>query len=1068
MDREAALKKAAELAAEFEIGPQNYKQAAAFRNDNRFQNFVELEGGGLEKFTEILEKGYYHSYHWSVRHFEEFNAHELIFWFKPNGEIYGFYEKIPELEKGAALSPDEARQIAEHHAIYNWNVDLFPYELVEHSKEKQISGRVDHKFVYERTDIQIGDAKYRLTLLVCGNQLSAVNYTVNIPENFDRRYSEMRSANNTIQNISTGIIGLIYGLLGVVLAIFILIRSNQLIWKPAIYWGLGIAFFSVFLLTINSLPFSWFSYDTSSSESNFLFRVLFNGLSGAIGFGAVIALSFMAAEGLGRMAFPKHIQWWEIWSGNVAGSLPVLKQTLAGYLFAIIILAFDVFFYVTTTQHFDWWSPAGILSNPNILATYLPWLDSIAISVQAGFWEEALFRAVPIAGIFILTKNNKYQKLWVLLVLFSQTLIFGAAHASYPQQPSYARVLEMIVPFFIMGVIYIYFGILPAVIAHFSVDVFWISLPLWVSSSNGIWFDRIMVVFFLFLPLLLVLFFRLKNKKWKLVASKFLNSGWQKTPGKQEFAEEVEQAAVPEKNYTKWLLPMGIIGFVLWLIFTPFENNAPLLELSKKEAVRIAQQEIKDRYNAHSEDWAILTSVADKIDTRDIFVWREGGKEMYDSLLSNFLAPPHWKIRWVKTQGKAEEKTEEFEIQVLNSGKILGVFHKIPEKREGKNLTQKQAQVLVDSVFLSVYNLNRARLKEISVSPTKQENRTDWEFIYADTISFPMEKGQGRYLVNIAGNEINKTHSYIYIPEEWIREYKNKNNTVSIVTTLASILLFGTLFFGVVLAIVRWTHKKFKLKLFVTIGVIFMFLFTAEIVLNWSSILAEYSTELPMKNYLVSVIIGIVMSGLFFALANGIFLGASPGWFPVNKKVTTKIYHALLLSLYIGGMLSFSKTFIPQLEPNWLSFEFLNGKLPWLLLAIKNSLYILILPAFVFLLFLGIHKFTNAWTQSRWIGFLFALGTGIAYSALSYKTLASCLISGIITGSLLLLGYLYFGRFNFEIVPLGFGLAPFFQFIKEAIILNSVSTYLACMLSLIIAISILAYWQNSIKKFPVK
>lgn len=242
MDRETALNEAVRLAEEFEIGPTDFKQAAAFRRDSRFQNFTELEGGGLDTFNLIIAEGYYHPYYWAVRHFQEQNANEAIFWFKPSGETYGFYEKIPESQPGAALSQEEALRAAEHHAIYNWDVDLLPYKLVEKSKTEQISGRVDHTFVYERTDHSVGDSKFRLKLVVSGDKLTTVNYFVKIPEDFNRRYSEMRSANQTIQMIASAAIVLLYGILGVALGIFILIRRKSLIWKPAVYWGMGIIY----------------------------------------------------------------------------------------------------------------------------------------------------------------------------------------------------------------------------------------------------------------------------------------------------------------------------------------------------------------------------------------------------------------------------------------------------------------------------------------------------------------------------------------------------------------------------------------------------------------------------------------------------------------------------------------------------------------------------------------------------------------------------------------------------------------------------------------------------------
>jgi len=80
MNRETALEKASSLARNYELGPDDYKTAAVFTNDERFQNFVELEAGGLEKFTEVLESGLYSSYNWKVRHFMEHETNEVTFY----------------------------------------------------------------------------------------------------------------------------------------------------------------------------------------------------------------------------------------------------------------------------------------------------------------------------------------------------------------------------------------------------------------------------------------------------------------------------------------------------------------------------------------------------------------------------------------------------------------------------------------------------------------------------------------------------------------------------------------------------------------------------------------------------------------------------------------------------------------------------------------------------------------------------------------------------------------------------------------------------------------------------
>src|SRR5581483_8639533 len=104
----------------------------------------------------------------------------------------------------------------------------------------------------------------------------------------------------------------------------------------------------------------------------------------------------MAAESLTRAAFGNHIQLWKSWNPPVASSYQMLGRTISGYLLIPIFLAYDIIFYIITKTYFGWWSPSDSLIDPNILANYFPWLSSIVYSLGAGFWEECLFRAVPL------------------------------------------------------------------------------------------------------------------------------------------------------------------------------------------------------------------------------------------------------------------------------------------------------------------------------------------------------------------------------------------------------------------------------------------------------------------------------------------------------------------------------------------------------------------------------------------------------------------------------------------------------------------------------------------------
>src|SRR5262245_21348913 len=152
------------------------------------------------------------------------------------------------------------------------------------------------------------------------------------------------------------------------------------------------------LVAVNHWPLSWMSYDTAVSSGNFVLQQVALILAQFVGLGVMLTLSFMAAEGLTRLDFPEHVQLFKLWSRDVAPSRTVLGLTVGGFLAVAIFMAYDITLYFFAQRWLGWWTPSSADIDPNILATYFPWLDSIAISFQAGFWEESLFRAVPIAG----------------------------------------------------------------------------------------------------------------------------------------------------------------------------------------------------------------------------------------------------------------------------------------------------------------------------------------------------------------------------------------------------------------------------------------------------------------------------------------------------------------------------------------------------------------------------------------------------------------------------------------------------------------------------------------------
>ena len=1026
MDRQGALQSSRELAQKHNWGPEGFRQAASFGVDRKVQNFVELEAGGNEAFRRMLKEGLYSPYTWRVRNFKEGETNEVLIRFTPDGEPYGFSEKLPEDEPGASLDPNAARIIAETSAEETWQIDLSAYELVEKSQQVRPGGRIDHSFVYERPDVQIGEGHYRLRLVVGGDKLTGLTHFIKVPEAFSRRYQEMRSANNTIARAAAVAMTVLYIFGGCIIGLFVLLRRRWIISRTPLLWGLFVAFVQV-LASINYWPLAWMGYDTALSAQGFLLRQIMQLLLIFVALGILFTVSFMAAESLTRKAFPGHIQMWRLWSSDVAGSSAVLGRTIGGYLPVSIFFAFVIAFYFFTTKFLGWWIPSGTLFHPDVLAAYLPWLTSIAISLQAGFMEECLFRAIPIAGAALLGQRFGRRRLWIAGAFIIQALIFSAAHASYPNQPAYARLVELIIPSLVWGVIYLYFGLLPAIVLHFTIDVVAISLPLFVASTPGIWVDRSMVIILTLVPLWVIVWSRLRSRQWNILKDEHFNRSWQ-PPVKEEpepVTAQIQQAPEISSQTRRRLLVGGILGLVLWLFFTftNFQNDAPSVSIGRSDAEKLAQETLAGRDIELSDSWQILSRVNTPLDQDDRFIWQEGKKENYDALMGTYLSPPHWEVRFVQFEGDVAERAEEYQVLISKEDEVSRFRHKLPEARSGASLTEEKARQIAHSVLREKYQLEPSKLKEISAVPYKLPERKDWQLTFEDTLNYPLQEGQARIAVRIAGDEIVDSYRYIHVPEEWGRQDRNKRNLTKVIQNFGGLIIFMILLAGAIGAIISWSRNNFSVQTFLQFFVLLFGLNVVSYANGWPGTMAGFSTPEPLSNQVFTAIASSILKSLFLSAGVSLVAGFAQSWKtqrPQNQKSST-IWLGFSLGAIIVGLLAVtSALFEPSLEPVWAEYSAWDDYLPVLGAATGPVLDYITQTILFLLVFTALDHFTKVWTQRKILFSILFILLVLIVNVSAVNSLCFWLLSGLFTAALYLLAYKFALRSQPALIPLVF------------------------------------------------
>jgi hypothetical protein len=1036
MNRAAALAQARELAARFQLPPSDFRQAASFSGNQEVQNFIELEAGGTDAFRAMIQAGLYYPYQWTVRHFKPGETRETAIRFTPGGEAYGFSIKLPEDEPGAALEPAQARATAEQSAARDWGVDLSKYQLVEESKEVKPGGRIDHTFVYERPDVQIGEGRYRLRLMVGGDRLINLTPFVKVPEAFSRRYEQLRSSNSVVEVAGVVAFLLLYGVGGCGVGLFYLLRRRWILWRKPVIWGVVIAFLQL-LAGINQWPLLWISYDTAVSYGGFVLQQLLLLLLSFCGYAALFAVSFMAAESLTRQAFPQHIQLWKLWSGEAAASKAVLGRTAGGYLLVGAFFAYVVLLYFVASRALGWWTPSDVLVQPDVLANYFPWLTSIAVSAQAGFWEESLFRAVPLAGAALLGTRFGRRGWWIAGAMIVQALIFGSGHAGYATQPYYARVAELILPSMMFGGIYLVFGLLPSIVLHFTYDVVWFALPLFVSAAPGIWVDRICVIVFALLPLWVVLGARLRKGIWMEVPDHLLNREWRPREEVIPEASEERPAVRSMGSGIRRVLPIaGVAGLVVWGFATDFTSDAPPLKVSRPEAMSIARRELERRGIQAAPSGTVLTALVAQPDQQDRFIWQTAGRDVYQLLMGEYLAPPHWRVRFVRFEGDVAERAEEYNVFISGEGKVFRFLHTLPEARAGAGLPEEEARTTAQEALRTELGLDPSTVKEISAAPSKLQARTDWAFTFEAEGAPELAQGEKRIRVRLAGDEVVDAYRFVHIPEEWQRQERDRQTMSSTLTLVCTGGVVLVVIGGLIAAIVSWSRKQYVVSSFLLFTGLLVVVTVTNLVNSIPLVASQFSTAQPYRIQMFIVLAAGLIGMLLVSASMGLLAGLGHTWnLPCEPSRSGSSWiTGVALGGIVAGLLALGSAVARAQAPKWADFGLLNNYSP-LLANITGAVSGYFTQSILALLiFAALNRFTGQWSRIRIPSafLLFLLGFAIAGSR-SFDTIPGWLAQGAILGCIMLLAYVAVLRYSVPSSLIAVGVILILNLLKQGI-----------------------------------
>ena len=1010
MDRNQALQEAKFLASNHDWDITNFKSAASFDQDSKVQTFAELECGGIETFKTMMQKELYIPYQWHVRFFKECDPYEVHILYTPTGKPYGYKIKIPESYNIPSVSQKVARALAQEE-LNDWNIDLNLYEESETSENSVPNGRIDHTFTYKRTDVTLGqEGTYRIKIVVSGNRVTQLQHYIHIPESFIKKFEEMRSANTTLGTGFQVLFILLYIILGALGGSIILSRNRRIITYPTVFIATGIALLCA-CNSINMLPIELMNYQTTTPLITYYLQHALKAILIFIQIFALLFLSLTAAEGLDRWAFGNHLQWIRLFSKSTRESQLFNNQTLIGYLFVGIAFGMATILYYIFITWFGWWAPADTLVDPSIVAVYLPSLTPLATALQAGILEEALFRAIPLAGSVLLGKYFKKEKLFLIVGFIIQALIFGGAHVNYPQMPAYFRLIELIPMSFLFGTLYLIFGLYPVMIIHVVYDLILMSISLFSTQGIYMLINKILIIIAALIPLFFSLYSYIKNQYSELTLINF-NEGWIATKSKQQIVTSSEKT--PEKPRSKKAVIiaciigcMSLITLGTLLITTQKYKNT--LTLSEADA-RSYAADVIESVEQDSKSWTILAQAksTDLLHCEgEKYLWQSEGPDTYRNLIGSYVADSYWEIRYALFEGKPEERAESYNISIDSHGNIIRIQHTLAENAPGKSLSKPHARGIALEKIKKLYELDLDNLQEISAVEIDKPARKDYIFTFQDTsVEFKNTHDQARIMITITGDEISDYGRYIFTPEEWIRKDTLQKTMLHIIYLIA-FLLFGTL---VLLgySCMESTLTTFSIGSLIRWFIPFFCLAVLQFFNKLPFYIFSFSTSEPFSNQLfIIVTLGICIILLYqlFLTAYISQLGKTLSLITNNDSLLETVGFGLFFGIITSSILIITNRLCNTYQPKIGNLLALSYKSPFCATIFGTILYFFITTDFLLIISNYILRSKNTY---RYILTFFGLFSGLCILLLQHpvESLYGCLL-GALLGTLVLGSFLY-------------------------------------------------------------
>ncbi len=867
-----------ELAARgFDV--EGRRALGVFDHDDLAKVFLERELG-LEKAAPLFGREA-PVWRWSFRFVRPLEKGELRAFVAPSGELLAFRRILPEEAAASDPGAGRARAMAEETLRAHRGFDPGTLRLVEESEEKR-PARVDRTYVWESRTLSWKGASVRWLVEVQGDRVGRSSTWLEVPEAWRQEYATLRSKNQAAGAVAT--FGLALTAIALVVRFFERLRRRDVRWRWAVGFGLAGAALQA-AAALNELPVTLFSYDTTESWASFLGQSLLADVGAACLLGVALVLLVAGGEPEYREAYPEKPALGRLFTRRAFGTKRFFLGLLAGWALTAGFLAWQVLFYLAADR-LGAWSPAEVPYS-NLLGTSLPWLGVLLMGFVPATTEEFSSRMFSIPFL------RRFAPAWVAVGL--PALIWGFAHAGYPNQPFWIRGVEVGLVGVVAGVVMLKLDLFPLLVWHFTVDAVYTSLILVRSSSPYFVVSGALAAGALLLPLVAAA--ALAWRRGGFVPEAGLTNGdvgsapppW---PGASSEAPAVRAPRPLSLTHVAAAAAASVVVILLARTLLPRGGLDAEVRVTRGEAIAAARAFVKGegddpaRYLAVAETASALPSLEEAGETgRSLIPYRwernaerwllaRGGMAALGEWATRVLPGPVWQVRLARER----DRHGWWVVVDARDGRVTGFAQRMPEEEPGASLAPAEALAIAREAARA-RGVDPAALAVVSANAEERKARRDHAIVF-DAGAPTAGGARRRVTVEVAGARPSLVATALKLPEEWSRTQR-RSTTATYAALAARVVGFGTVF-GLGLVALFQAHRAGRMRWREAARTAALFTLPAllERAAQLPTLARSWSADTPLATWAViaaiGVAVGLVLSYALAFVATGLVTAAAP------------------------------------------------------------------------------------------------------------------------------------------------------------------------------------------------